>query len=153
MADQPGERSYDAGKKVVGRKRHLLVDTLGLVLVAVVHGAGIQDRDGARMVLEKALIFGWLRVVFADGGYAGQLVAWVRNLFCGQGTRLEIVSRNKPGFHVLPKRWIVERTFSWLIHFRRLAKDYEVKTEHSEAFIYASTTRLMLRRLALHHVS
>jgi len=153
MADQPGERSYDAGKKVVGRKRHLLVDTLGLVLVAVVHGAGIQDRDGARMVLEKALIFGWLRVVFADGGYAGQLVAWVRNLFRGQGTRLEIVSRNKPGFHVLPKRWIVERTFSWLIHFRRLAKDYEVKTEHSEAFIYASATRLMLRRLASHNAS
>lgn len=151
MADQPGERSYDAGKKVVGRKRHLLVDTLGLVLVAVVHGAGIQDRDGARLVLQKALVFGWLRVVFADGGYAGQLVNWVRCLFRGQGTRLEIVSRKQVGFRVLPKRWIVERTFSWLIHFRRLAKDYEVKTEHSEAFIYASTTRLMLRRLASHH--
>lgn len=97
--------------------------------------AGIQDRDGARMVLEKALIFGWLRVVFADGGYAGQLVAWVRKLFRGQGARLEIVSRKKPGFHVLPKRWIMERTFSWVIHFRRLAKDYDVKTEHSEIFI------------------
>ena len=109
MADRPGERSYDAGKKVVGRKRHLLVDTLGPVLVAVVHGAGIQDRDGARMVLEKALAFGWLRVFFADGGYAGQLVAWVRHLFRGQGTRLEIVSRNKPCFRVLPKRWIIER--------------------------------------------
>lgn len=68
MADQPAERGYDAGKKVVGRKRHLLVDTLGLVLVAVVHSAGIQDRDGARLVLEKALAFGWLRVIFADGG-------------------------------------------------------------------------------------
>lgn len=78
---------------------------------------------------------------------------WVRNLFRGQGTRLEIVSRNKPGFQVLPKRWIVERTFAWLIHFRRLAKDYEVKTEHSEAFIYASTTRLMLRRLASRNAS
>ncbi len=153
MANQPGERSYDAGKKVVGRKRHLLVDTLGLVLVAVVHGAGIQDRDGAKLVLEKAMRFGWLRIIFADGGYAGQLVLWVRNFFRGQGTRLEIVSRKKPGFHILPKRWIVERTFAWLIHSRRLAKDYEVKTEHSEAFIYASTTRLMLRRLASNRAS
>jgi putative transposase len=103
---------------------------------------------GAKRVLEKARSFGWLRVVFADGGYAGQLLCWVRSFFHGQGTRLEIVSRKKPGFHILPKRWIVERTFSWFIHFRRLAKDYEVKTAHSEAFIYASSTRLMLRRLA-----
>lgn len=148
MAQQPGERGYDAGKKVVGRKRHLLVDTLGMILVAVVHPANIQDRDGAKLVLEKARWFGWLRVIFADGGYTGALLEWVRSMFRGQGTRLEIVPRLGSGFRVLAKRWIVERTFAWLGTYRRLAKDYEVKPKHSEAFIYAASTRLMLRRLA-----
>lgn len=153
MADRPGERNCDAGAKVGGRKRHLLVDTLALVFVAVVHGAEIHDRDGARMVLEKALISGWLRVVFADGGYAGQLVAWVRNLFRGQGARLGIASRNKPSCHVLPTRWIFEHAFFWLIPFWRLVKDYEVKTGQSEAFIYASAARLVMHRSASHHDS
>jgi putative transposase len=148
MADQPGERGYDAGKKVAGRKRHLLVDTLGLILVAVVHAANIQDRDGAKAVIEKARWFGWLRVIFADGGYSGALVAWVRESFHAQGTRLQIVPKLGVGFRVLAKRWIVERTFSWFNHYRRLSKDYEVKPAHSEAFIYAAATRLMLRRLA-----
>lgn len=148
MAHQPGERGYDAGKKIVGRKRHILVDTLGLMLVAVVHPANIQDRDGAKLVLDKARWFGWLRVVFADGGYAGKLVHWVSSTFLGQGTRLEIVPRLGEGFRVLAKRWIVERTFAWLGQYRRLSKDYEVKTAHSEAFLYAASARLMLRRLA-----
>ena len=148
MADQPGERGYDAGKKVAGRKRHLLVDTLGLILVVVVPAANIQDRDGAKQVIDKARLFGWLRVIFADGGYAGALVNWVRETFHGQGTRLQIVPKLDGGFRVLAKRWIVERTFSWFNHYRRLSKDYEVKSEHSEAFIYAAATRLMLRRLA-----
>ena len=148
MADQPGERGFDAGKKMTGRKRHLLVDTLGLILVAVVHSAAIQDRDGAKLVIQKARWFGWLRVIFADAAYSGQLIAWVREFFGRQGTRLCIVPRLGHGFRVLAKRWIVERTFSWFIHYRRLAKDYEVKTEHSEAFIYAAAVRLMLRRLA-----
>lgn len=148
MADQPGERGYDAGKKVAGRKRHLLVDTLGLILAAVVHAAHIQDRDGAKLVIEKARWFGWLRVIFADGGYAGALVTWVRATFRGQGTRLEIVPKLGTGFRLLAKRWIVERTFSWFNHYRRLSKDYEVKPSHSEAFIYAAAIRLMLRRLA-----
>jgi putative transposase len=148
MADQPGTRGYDAGKKVAGRKRHLLVDTLGLILVVVVHAANIQDRDGAKTVIDKARPFGWLRVIFADGGYTGALVAWVRETFRGQGTRLEIVPKLGCGFRVLAKRWIVERTFSWFNHYRRLSKDYEVKPAHSEAFIYAAATRLMLRRLA-----
>lgn len=148
MADQPGERGFDAGKKMKGRKRHLLVDTLGLILVAVVHSAAIQDRDGAKLVIQKARWFGWLRVIFADAAYSGQLIAWVREFFGRQGTRLCIVPRLGHGFRVLAKRWIVERTFSWFTHYRRLSKDYEVKTEHSEAFIYAAAARLMLRRLA-----
>ncbi len=148
MADQPGERGYDAGKKVTGRKRHLLVDTLGLILVVVVHAANLQDRDGAKMVMENARWVGWLRVSVADGGYAGALVHWVRETFHGQGTRLQIVPKLGVGFRVLAKRWIVERTFSWFNHYRRLSKDYEVKPNHSAAFIYAAATRLMLRRLA-----
>ena len=87
-------------------------------------------------------------MIFADAAYRGQLVAWVREFFGRQGTCLSIVPRLGHGFRVLAKRWIVERTFSWFTHYRRLAKDYEVKTEHSEAFIYADATRLMLRRLA-----
>ena len=148
MADQPGERGFDAGKKVKGRKRHLRVDTLGLILVAVVHSAAIQDREGAKLVIQKALWFGWLRVIFADAAYNGQLVTWVREFFGRQGTHLSIVPRLGHGFRLLAKRWIVERTFSWLTHYRRLTKDYEVKTEHSEAFIYAAAARLMLRPLA-----
>ena len=148
MADQPGERGFDAGKKVKGRKRHLLVDTLGLILVAVVHSAAIQDREGAKLVIQKARWFGRLRVIFADAAYSGQLVAWVREFFGRQGARLSIVPRLGHGFRLLAKRWVVERTFSWLTHYRRLTKDYEVKTEHSEAFIYAAAARLMLRRLA-----
>ena len=148
MADQPGERGFDPGKKVKGRKRHLLVDTLGLTLVAVVHSAAIQDREGAKLVIQKARWFGWLRVIFADAAYNGQLVTWVREFFGRQGTHLSIVPRLGHGFRLLAKRWIVERTFSWLTHYRRLTKDYEVKTEHSEAFIYAAAARLMLRRLA-----
>ena len=84
MAGQPGERGFDAGKKVKGRKRHLLVDTLGLILVAVVHSAAIQDRDGAKLVIQKARWFGRLRVIFADAAYSGQLVAWVREFFARQ---------------------------------------------------------------------
>jgi putative transposase len=112
MADQPGERGFDAGKKVKGRKRHLLVDTLGLILVAVVHSAAIQDREGAKLVIQKARWFGWLRVIFADAAYSGQLVTWVHEFFGRQGTRLSIVSRLGHGFRLLAKRWIVERTFS-----------------------------------------
>lgn len=148
MAQQPGERGYDAGKKMVGRKRHLLVDTLGMILAVVVHPANIQDRDGAKLVLQKVKWFGWLRLVYADGGYAGALVQWVRKTFWGQGTHLQIVPRLGSGFRVLAKRWIVERTFAWLGTYRRLSKDYEVKPTHAEAFIYAASTRLMLRRLA-----
>jgi putative transposase len=143
-----GERGYDAGKKIKGRKRHWLVDTMGLVLLAVVHGAQVQDRDGAKLVFEKAKhLFPRLTLIWADGGYAGKLVGWVRSV-CGWV--LEIVKRSDDvkGFKLLPRRWVVERTFGWLGRNRRLSKDYEGRTDTSEAMIYWAMTRLMVRRLA-----
>ena len=143
-----GLRGYDAGKKILGRKRHLLVDTLGLILVAVVHAGDIQDRDGARLVLDRlGQRFGRLRLIWADGGYAGQLVEWVKTVY---HWTLEIVKRSDDvtGFVVLPKRWIVERTFSWLYRYRRLSKDYEQLPENSEAMILIAMMNLMSRRLA-----
>ena len=109
--ETPGIRGYDAGKKVNGRKRHILVDTLGLLLIVVVHAANIQDRDGAMLVLGKAKgKFPRLQLIWADGGYTGKLIDWVKQ-FCGW--MLEIIKRNDDikGFRVLPHRWVVERTF------------------------------------------
>ena len=107
-------RGYDAGKKILGRKRHLLVDTLGLILPVGVHSAAVQDRDGARLVLPILLQrFGWLRCLFAAGGYAGELAAWVKNLLPRRGLRLEVVRRSdadRHRFKLLPKRRVVERT-------------------------------------------
>lgn len=144
-----GPRGFDGGKQIKGRKRHLLVDTLGLVLVVVVHSAGVQDRDGARLVFEKLREhFCWLKRVWADAAYAGpKLGDWVKGLFRWV---LDIVTRgdDQLGFQVQPKRWIVERTFGWLNRARRLSKDYERLPETEEAWIYATMTRLMLRRLA-----
>lgn len=147
-AEQGGLRGYEAGKKVSGRKRHLLVDTLGLILLVVVHAASLQDRQGARLVCPRAKRhFPRLRVLWADGGYSGRLVRWVGRV-CGWV--LEIVKRSddRKGFVVLPKRWIVERTFAWLGRYRRLSKDYEALPETSEALIYVAMIHLMLRRLA-----
>jgi putative transposase len=126
MAGQRGERGFDAGKKIMGRKRHLLVDTMGLLLCVCVHSAGIQDRDGAKLLLEKARKFGWLRKIWADGGYAGALLEWLKNLHLGRMAQIEIVKRISDGFKILPRRWVVERTFAWLNRYRRLSKDYEV---------------------------
>lgn len=148
MAGQRGECGYDAGKKIMGRKRHLVVDAPGLILAVVVHPADIQDRDGARLLVEKLRWFGWLQVVWADGGYAGKLVAWFNELALGRAARLEIVNRKSRKFEILPKRWIVERTFAWLSRYRRLARDYEVKTDHSEAFTMVAACAIMTRRLA-----
>jgi len=145
--ETPGVRGYDAGKKVNGRKRHLLVDTLGLVLMVIVHAANIQDRDGAKLLLEKAKErFPRLRLIWADGGYAGKLVDWVKSV-CHRV--LEIVKRSDDvkGFQVLPHRWVVERTFGWLGRYRRLSKDYEELPESSEAMIYIAMIHLMVRRL------
>jgi putative transposase len=136
----------------MGRKRHLLVDTLGLILHVVVHSAAIQDRDGAKLVLAQlSKRFGWLRCIFVDGGYAGTLAIWIRNLLPRRGLRLEVVRRSDTDQHrfkVLPRRWVVERTFGWLSKFRRLSKDYEYRTENSEALILIAGTRIMLARLA-----
>ncbi|MGH2515980.1 MAG: IS5 family transposase [Ktedonobacterales bacterium] len=151
-----GLRGYDAGKQVKGRKRHLLVDTEGLVLQAVVHGADVQDRDGARLVMralgfaqehDAPFPFPRLRHLWADGGYAGAFVDWVREHF---GWTVEIVKRppDQQGFAVLPRRWVVERTFAWFGHFRRLNKDVEYLVESSEAMLYIAMSHLMLRRLA-----
>jgi putative transposase len=115
----------------------------------VVHSAGIQDRDGAKLVFEELVRrgFGRLQLIWADGGYKGQLIGWVKAL---AGWTLEIVKRSDDlkGFHVLPKRWIVERTFGWLVRFRRMTRDYEETTKSSEAWIRLSMIHLMSRRLA-----
>jgi len=124
------------------------VDVLGLILVAVVHTADIQDRDGAKLVLERAKgKLPRLALIWADGGYAGQLIPWVQTT-CHWV--LEIVKRSEDtkGFVIRPHRWVVERTFAWLGKYRRLSKDYEALPETSEAMIYAAMTHLMLRRLA-----
>lgn len=131
-----------------GRKRHIVVDTLGLLLRCVVHPADVQDRDGAKLVLkEVAERFPRLKKVWADGGYAGQLVEQVKEW--GKWV-LEIVKKSDglQGFQVLPHRWIVERTFAWLGRYRRLSKDYEATTETSETMIRLAMIRLMLGRLA-----
>ena len=145
--ETPGVRGYDAGKKVKGRKRHILVDTIGLLLIVVVHTANIQDRDGAKLVLEQVKdLFPRLELIWADAGYSGKLVDWV-NSVCGW--MLEIVKRSDDikGFQVLPRRWVVERTFGWLGRYRRLSKDYEGLTESSQALIYAAMIHIMVKRL------
>jgi putative transposase len=146
------ERGYDANKKISGRKRHILVDTLGLVLVAKVHSAATQDYDGARMVLgDVRTRFSRLRHIWADAIYARmQLPEWVWALRDRSKIELEVVTREpgQKGFAVLPKRWIVERTFGWLIRHRRLVRDYERLTSTSETMIYLAMTRNMLGRLA-----
>jgi len=120
---------------------------LGLILALVVHAADIQDRDGAKLVLRKLVgRFPRLKLIWADGGYAGQLIEWSRQL--GRWV-LEIVKRSDDvkGFEVLPKRWIVERTFAWFNRYRRLSKDYETLPESSESMIYLAMIHLMVRRL------
>ena len=141
-------RGYDAGKCIKGRKRHLLVDTLGLVLFVMVLTADIQDRDGAKLLLEKVKArLPRMQLLWADGGYAGKLVAWVKRV-CHWV--LEIVKRSDEvkGFVVLPHRWLVERTFGWLNRWRRLSKDYERLPATSEALLYATMSRIMVKRLA-----
>jgi putative transposase len=143
-----GERGYDAGKKVKGRKRHILVDTQGLLLAVYIHIASIQDRDGAKELLKRAQQkFSRISLIWADGGYAGKLIDWVKTT-CNW--ILEIVRRDADvkGFQVLPRRWVVERTFAWLGRYRRLSKEYEGLAETSEAIVYATMIHIMVRRLA-----
>jgi transposase len=144
-----GPCGYDAGKKIKGRKRHVLTDTGGLLVGAVVHTADIQDRDGAPAVLESVrYAFPWLRHVFADAAYSGQqLEAALASL--GQWT-LEIVHRSEfaKGFTLLPRRWVVERTIAWLNRNRRLAKDFEATVESAYAWLMIASVKLLSRRLA-----
>jgi putative transposase len=142
-----GERGYDGGKLIKGRKRHILVDTIGLLLLVVVHSAGIQDRDGAKLVLEKIKgRFSRLKLIWADAAYGGQLVQWIKEQL---RVVLEIVKRRDDavGFEVIPRRWVVERTLAWISRCRRLSKDYEALTETSEAYVYLAMIHLMLKRL------
>jgi putative transposase len=144
-----GERGYDAGKKVNGRKRHIVVDTPGNLLEVVVHAEDIQDRDGAQLVLSKLskATINRLEKIWADSAYSGKLIAWVHEqLDC----LLEIVKKatDQQGFEVLPRRWVVERTLAWLSRFRRLSKDYEHITYCSEGMIYMASIRTMLKRNA-----
>lgn len=144
-----GPRGYDAGKKIKGRKRHILTDTEGNLVHAVVHTADIQDRDGAPIVLGGVIKrFPWLRHVFADGGYAGQklkdalkpLGKWM----------IAIIKRSDTanGFEVLPRRWVVERTIAWLNRNRRLAKDFEQTIASATAWLFAASVQAFIRRAA-----
>jgi putative transposase len=155
--ERGGPHGIDAHKKVNGRKRHVVVDTLGMVVSAVVHSAGLQDRDGAKLVLKKMVgRFPRLKKILADGIYNGGIAEWAKEV---GGWILEVVAhpkreRKKGGeseepkkFEVLPWRWIVERTFAWLGRYRRMSKDYEGSEESSESWIYITMTHLMLRRL------
>jgi putative transposase len=170
------ERGFDPAKNVEGRKRHLLVDTEGLVLKAKVHSAKVPDQDGLRLLLEPAQAkLSRLKHLWVDAGYQGRGRRWAQEVW---GLSVEVVRKPKKplpekvakawaeewakegkvvdwqrlmaprGFRVLPRRWVVERTFAWISHNRRMAKDYERLCATGEAFVYAAMTRLMVRRLA-----
>jgi putative transposase len=143
-----GVRGFDGGKRTTGRKRHVWVDTCGLLLAVVATAASVQDRDGARLLLQRLAGFcKKLRLIWVDGAYRGPLLDWVAQNFW---FRLQPVMRpdDQKGFSILPRRWVVERTFAWLGLHRRLSKDYERLPASSEAFIYIAMTRIMVRRLA-----
>jgi len=144
-----GPRGYDAGKKIKGRKRHIVTDTAGHLVGVQVHGAEVQDRDGAPSVLTTIRqLYPWLRHLFADGAYAGdKLCDGLADL--GRWT-IDIVKRSDTakGFEVLPRRWVVERTFAWLGRCRRLAKDFEATIASAVAWIFIAHIRMLTRRLA-----
>jgi transposase len=145
------QRGFDGGKLVSGRKRHLLVDTLGLVVLVKVTAANVQDVHAGKQLFfalsQRPALLTRLEKIFADGSYRGELVDWVQT---NLRVILEIVLKleGQKGFQVLPKRWVIERTFAWLTRHRRLARDYERLVPSSEAFIYLAMIRLGLRRLA-----
>jgi putative transposase len=133
---------YDAGKRIKGRKRHLVTDTLGLMLRIEVHSAGVQDRDGAALVLDRITRrFPFLERIFADGSYQGPRVAAV------SPRPVEIIKRTDAGFVVQPKRWVIERTFAWACINRRLAKDFERFAATAQALFQIAMIKLMTRRI------
>jgi transposase len=145
-----GEVGYDAAKQIKGRKRHVLVDTLGLLLGVLVTPASTPERDGAQALLERVLgWFTWLRRLWVDGGYSGAAFAqWVRGI--RPKLEVEVVKRSDTakGFAVLPRRWVVERTLGWLMRQRRLVRDYETTETSAQAWIYIAMIRIQIRRLA-----
>jgi transposase len=145
-----GAVGYDAAKRIKGRKRHLLVDTLGLVLGATVSPADVPEREGAQGLLERALgSFSWLRKLWVDGGYCGEpFAAWVRSL--RPKLAVEVIKRSDAakGFAVLSRRWVVERTFAWFMRQRRLVRDYETTASSAIAWMFIAMIRIQLRRLA-----
>ena len=147
--DTAGSKGYDAGKKVKGRKRHIITDTNGFLVHAIVHSADIQDRDGAPMVLrDTRYSFPWLRHVFADGGYAGDKL---KNALTEIGDwTIEVIKRSDrvKGFVVLPRRWVVERSFAWLNRNRRLAKDFENTIASATAWLFLASVQMLARRIA-----
>ena len=147
-AEGGDERGYDGGKKITGRKRHIAVDTMGLVLAVVVHAASWQDYDGACFVMMRLkAAFGRLKVVFADSAYGKNgLPDWVLTT-CGWILQTILRPVGVKGFVLLPKRWVVERTFAWLGRYRINSKEYERLTGSSESQVYISSIQLMLKRL------
>lgn len=145
-----GHVGYDAAKRIKGRKRHILVDALGLLLGIVVTPANTPERDGAQTLLMRTLtVFTWLRLLWVDGGYAGPAFAdWVRALRAKLEVQVVKRSATAKGFKVLPRRWVVERTFAWLMCHRRLVRDYETTESSAEAWPYIAMIRIQLRRLA-----
>jgi transposase len=144
-----GPRGYDAAKKVKGRKRHIVTDTAGLLVGAMVHPADVQDRDGAPLVIEAIHdLFPWLRHLFADSAYSGDELVQTLGQF-GQWS-IEIIKRiaGTVGFVVLPRRWVVERTLAWLNRNRRLAKDFEASTASAQTWVYIASVQLIVRRMA-----
>ena len=143
------ESGFDGGKRIKGRKRHIVVDTNGYLMIVIAHAANVYDGHAAKRVL-KALfsIVKTLKKIWADGGYnSEELIRWVKEQF---GCILEVVKKKKgkgKGFQVLPRRWVVERTFAWLNRYRRLSKDYERKPTSSSSHVYVASIRLMLRRI------
>jgi transposase len=143
-------RGYDAGKRCNGRKRHIVVDTCGLLLVVMVTGAGVQDRDAARLLLwALRTTFPTVRLLWADGGYSGRLVDWASTALA---LTVEIVRKlaGQIGFQVLPRRWVAERTFAWINRCRRTVRDYERLPAHHAAMVQWSMIIIMTRRLARH---
>jgi transposase len=165
--ERGGPHGYDGGKKLSGRKRHILVDTMGLVLKVVVHVANIQDREGVRLLLEPLKgTFPRMKKVWLDVGYSGKGRQWIeqemgweaeivkhswtglRGVWVPQGTEVNWAEIIPPGFHILPRRWVVERTFAWIGRYRRMSKDYEYLPSSSESMVCLTMIRLMVKRLA-----
>jgi transposase len=143
-----GTRGFDNGKKINGRKRHLAVDVEGFLLAVVVTAANVGDRMGAKLLVVALLnICTRLKLIWADSGYDGApLTGWIRSV---AGATLQVIKRTEHHtFRVVPRRWVVERSFGWLLRYRRLVRDYERRTEHHEAMVYWATVLLMTRRLA-----